>query len=255
MSYFFGPNLDQLIYCPAVHIGPAFTLAGWFYPVTLGEASGQGGQGMMIWQENTGTDARGRTHLASSPAGQLQTFSDFTGTDAEGITNTAAIALNNWHWLGMTWNISTPSLRPTFCARLGDNFTTWEGANVVYTIPTGSPFGTDGGNVRIGNDTRYTRCFHGYIGEAYVWNRMLTAAEMREVAFKAPDGAGLTGNMVFWYYWEVPNATDHTGQGRTAGFIGNPTHTAFEPPRKTAPPAPVPTPLRVPGKFGPQTVT
>lgn len=237
MSLLFGPNTDQLLYCPAATLGPYMTFAGWFYPITMGEA----GAGSLIWHESSGTDARPRVGMYWNPSGQVEMFSDFSGTDAQAITGTVVAALNTWVWIGMTWTISPPTAPPSFAARIGDDWRTWPGtAGVVYTAPTGSPIGPnngDGYNIRIGNNNRFDRCFHGYIAETYVWRQNMTFEQMRTIAFEGPSS--LLQNIHFWYNPNEPltptgggfsTTPDRSGNGRTGVAINNPIYTAIEPP-------------------------
>ena len=253
MSLLFGPNLDQLLFCPGATIGNTVTFAGWFYPITVGEGHG----GTLIWHENTTTDARPRIGMYWTTALQVQMFCDTSAVDVQAVTNTAVGALNTWLWVGMTWDLNLWGNRPTFYVRNGDNWQVWEGANVAWSNPTGSPLGGDGYNVRIGNNNRADQCFHGYIAETYVWRRILTAEQMRVIAFEGP--ATSQQDIHFWYNPNVPlipypgttgAVTDISGNARPGLTLGSPVFTAFEPPPRAA----VPTPGKPSGRFGPQIV-
>ena len=258
MSLLFGPNLDQLLFCPGAFLGNTISYGGWFYSLSLGEVVGteQLNHAALIWHENTTTDARPRSYIGWTVAGQINFFSDATGVDPDSRTNTAAMSLNNWVWVGMTWNVGMTD-KPIFYARNGDGWAKWSAhfGTATWSNPTGSLLGVDGYNLRIGNNSRLTQCFHGYIAETYAWTRILTEEQMRSVAFDGPNAH--LQNIYFWYNPNEPltptalpytgTTPDRSGNGRTGVTLGSPVFAAFEP----APRPAIPT---KPGRFGPQIV-
>src|SRR5262249_28807152 len=94
-------------------------------------------------------------------------------TSAIAAAGPAALTLNSWTHLAMTWDGTTLRL--------------FEDAAEVAEIPAPAPLLTSNGNLRIGGDSLRSEFFSGLIDELRVYNRALTSDQIQADMNKPVD--------------------------------------------------------------------
>jgi glucose/arabinose dehydrogenase len=144
------------------------TLEAWVYPTALG-----GDWRTALFKERTGHLAYAlyANNDAVRPSGHLFTTGDLWAN------GTAALPLNTWSHLAMTWDGATQ--------RLWLNGAQVASRAVTGTLPNGS------GPLRFGGNAIWPEWFAGRLDEIRVYNRALTQAELQSDMGTAVSGTGL----------------------------------------------------------------
>jgi Concanavalin A-like lectin/glucanases superfamily len=166
-----------------VTFGSQYSLGAWAYAISMG-GSNQG------------------TIFAHGPGGTARCFLKFNGTagsnkiefvagrataNGNWEQTTALTPLARWRWWGVTYDGSAAANHPTmYILDQGVWSVLTNGAGLTRTATPSGAQNADNVILRLGNTASLTLQWVGYLAHGFVYNRLLTEAEMRLVADRGP---------------------------------------------------------------------
>jgi hypothetical protein len=172
-----GASVDNVI---------PFTVCAWVYIHSL---TSENWNSILTKYVSTGSVLLEISNFAGNP-NTFATFWDCTGQDMYGAAADNTLTTNTWYFLVASW------------AGLGNNPKLYMGtlttnlAEVTYDLRTAGSTATNsdaGNSLAIGriNTSTPGRYFNGLISEVYLWNAVLTLAELQEIFNSRIKGMGL----------------------------------------------------------------
>lgn len=168
----------------------AMTIVGWIRPDTLGEGPSLG----RIIGKTTGNTAAGGWTLNLDTTNRLTFDVDYATTDFRRRAANNSITLGAWQQVAVTWTGSATATN----AKLYVNGV--EASYATTTNGTGGRVNDAAQNIAIGNPPALTdRSFDGRIDDLRIYNRVLTAAEIKALYNSQMSGYGCTtaGEMLY----------------------------------------------------------
>lgn len=152
-------------------LGP-MSISAWVYP----KSSGESAAGIII-HKSSGFGAFGWQFVidsASTPGVLSPYFSrDYTTTDLQHIVTSGLVPINKWSHIILTWDGSVTAANVKIYLN---------GAEVTYTTTidgVGDLVSDSSSSMQIGNNTGGSRSFDGSIDDVRIYNRALSADEVR----------------------------------------------------------------------------
>ncbi len=159
---------------PWVNNMARFSISAWIYPRSLGE----GNHGRIIGK-SAGTDISSfgwMLNMTNDVSNSLTFTMDFNSSHLSIVSSANAYSLNSWTHVALTWD-GTPAGTSVKLYINGYEATT------SYSASGSGARADDSANiVMIGNNPANSRTFDGYLDEVRIYNRVLSAAEIRALA-------------------------------------------------------------------------
>lgn len=163
---------------PTLEVTTQLTLSSWIKPTTLNSYQ------QII--SKFGTSGQWAYQYGLAPTGQLRVDISGDGSTYDNmVTTSAPITADTWQHVAMTYNAGNVVLYVDGTAVLTDTIT-----------PT-SIYASGNTSVSIGRDPVPTQYFNGEIDDARIYNRALTAAEIKALA-AIPDTWAIASTNAYW---------------------------------------------------------